>query len=145
MLSIKAQDALYKMPRKSIAKHESSGVIQLEITDSFIRAWQNRNTKDTVGKRGLTLRFVGVLLSAGASLLMSYRVNVDGKMSFYGIILRIISFTIMACIFACDNRFTSHERCLYSVPKIFGIVMAGIQLFGIVNSYKGEKSIWLTI
>ena len=130
--------------RKSIAHHDSSGVIQLEITDSFIRAWQHRNEPDNVGKSGLFLRGFGVFLSALGSLLISYRVNVDGKLSFYGIIFRIISFGIMSCIFACDNRFTIHERWLYSVPKIFAVAMAMIQLYGVIKAYEG-KNIFLSI
>jgi hypothetical protein len=125
--------------RKSIAKHESSGVIQFEITDSFIRAWQDRNKPNDVGNYGLLLRGTGVLLSAAGSLLISYRVNIDGKMSFYGIILRIMSFTIMAFIFACDSRFTAHERVMHSVPKLFGIGMAFIQLYGIIRSFEGSN------
>lgn len=125
--------------RKSIAKHESSGAIQLEITDSFIRAWQDRNKPNNVGNYGLLLRGAGVLLSAAGSLLISYRVNIDGKMSFYGIIFRIMSFTIMAFIFACDSRFTRHERVMYSLPKLFGIAMAFIQLYGIIRSFEGSN------
>ena len=47
-------------------------------------------------------------------------------------------------IFACDDRFTVHERWLYSIPKAFGIIMALIQLYGIIKSYEGNN-IFLTI
>ena len=77
-----------KDKRKSIAKHNSSSdTIQLEITDSFIRAWQNRDEDKTVSKYGLLLRFIGVLCSGISAILISWRANVDGKLSFYGIIL----------------------------------------------------------
>ena len=130
--------------RKSIAHHASSGIIQLEITDSFIRAWNERDTEHTVGRRGLILRFVGVMCSGVSAVFISYRANMDGKLSFYGIILKIVSFMIMSFIFMCDQRFDKKERCLYSAPKIFGIVMAVIQLVGIVLQFDGD-SILLTI
>lgn len=133
--------------RKSIAHHNSSSdVIQLEITDSFIRAFQNRHDKNNnVGKRGLVLRFVGVLCSGASALLISYRANLDGKLSFYGIILKIVSFLIMFCIFVFDDRFDKNERCLFSVPKLFGIIMAGIQLYGIVVQSSNKNNIFLSI
>ena len=128
-----------KSERKSIAKHGSSGTIQLEITDSFIRAWNERDTENNVGKKGLLLRFIGVMCSGLSALLLSYRANLDGKLSFYGVILKIISFIIMSSIFVCDKRFDKHERCLYSAPKIFGIVMGIIQLIGIILQFEGTN------
>lgn len=121
------------MTRKSIAHHDtSSETIQLEITDSFIRAWQTRNEpSNTVSKKGLILRFVGVCLSFVSSMLMTYRANIDGKISFYALCCRIVSFCIMSFIFLCDSRFSSKERCLYSVPKICGILMAVFQMVGL--------------
>lgn len=134
-----------KDKRKSIAKHNSSSdTIQLEITDSFIRAWQNRDEDKTVSKYGLLLRFIGVLCSGISAILISWRANVDGKLSFYGIILKIVSFGIMFGIFACDNRFDKHERCLYSTPKVFGIVMAIVQLVGIILQNDSD-TVFLTI
>jgi len=130
--------------RKSIAHHTSSGTIQLEITDSFIRAWNERDTAHNVGKRGLLLRFIGVMCSGVSALLLSYRANLDGKLSFYGVVLKIISFLIMSTIFMCDDRFDKNERCLYSGPKVFGIVMGLIQLVGIILQFDGEN-IFLTI
>lgn len=130
--------------RKSIAHHTSSGTIQLEITDSFIRAWNERDTEHNVGKKGLLLRFIGVMCSGISALLMSYRANLDGKLSFYGVILKIVSFVIMSSIFICDHRFDRNERCLYSGPKVFGIVMGAIQLVGIILQFDGEN-IFLTI
>lgn len=124
--------------RKSIAHHVSSETIQLEITDSFIRAWQNRNEpNNTVTKKGLMLRFTGVCLSVVSSILMTYRANVDGKISFYALCCRIISFSIMSFIFICDYRFTSKERCLYTAPKIGGILMAMFQMIGLFLTSDG--------
>ena len=125
--------------RKSIAHHQSSGTIQLEITDSFIRAWNERDTDHNVGNKGLLLRFVGVMCSGVSALLLSYRANLDGKLSFYGVILKIISFMIMSSIFICDQRFAKSERYLYSAPKIFGIVMGIIQLIGIILQFDGNN------
>ena len=125
--------------RKSIAHHTSSGTIQLEITDSFIRAWNERGTEHNVGNRGLILRFVGVMCSGVSALLLSYRVNLDGKLSFYGVILKIVSFMIMSSIFMCDQRFDKRERCLYSAPKVFGIIMGAIQLAGIILQFDGDN------
>lgn len=125
--------------RKSIAQHTSSGTIQLEITDSFIRAWNERNTEHNVGKRGLILRFIGVLCSALSALLLSYRANLDGKLSFYGVILKIVSFMIMSSIFMCDQRFDERERCLFSAPKLFGVIMCAIQLVGIILQFDGDN------
>ena len=130
--------------RKTIAHHSSSGTIQLEITDSFIRAWNERDTEHTVGKRGLLLRFIGVVCSGFSALLLSYRANLDGKLSFYGVILKIVSFIIMSSIFMCDQRFDKHERCLYGAPKVFGIIMSAIQLVGIILQFDGDN-IFLTI
>lgn len=127
-----------KHDRKSIAHHVSSETIQLEITDSFIRAWQNRNEpSNTVTRKGLILRFIGVCLSVISSLLMTYRANIDGKLSFYALCCRIISFSIMSFIFCCDDRFTSKERCLYSWPKIGGILMSVIQMVGLFLTSDG--------
>lgn len=132
-------------PRPSLTHHTSSGTtIQLEISDSFIRAWNDRNTSSTVGTRGLVLRFIGLLCTSTSALLLSYRANIDGKLSFWGVILKIISFLIMSFIFVCDHRFSSYERCLYSAPKVFGIVMALIQLVGIILKNE-EDNIFLTI
>ncbi len=130
--------------RKSIAHHTSSGTIQLEITDSFIRAWNERDTEHNVGNKGLLLRFIGVMCSGVSALLLSYRANLDGKLSFYGVILKIVSFMIMSSIFICDQRFDKNERCLYSAPKIFGIIMGAIQLVGIILQFDGDN-IFFTI
>ena len=130
--------------RKSIAQHTSSGTIQLEITDSFIRAWNERDTEHNVGKRGLILRFIGVLCTGLSSLLLSYRANLDGKLSFYGVILKILSFMIMSSIFMCDQRFDERERYLFGVPKLFGVIMCAIQLVGIILQFKGSN-IFLTV
>lgn len=127
-----------KGDRKSIAHHVSSETIQLEITDSFIRAWQNRNEpSNTVTRKGLMLRFIGVCLSVVSSILMTYRANVDGKQSFYALCCRIISFGIMSFIFCCDDRFTSKERCLYTAPKLGGILMAIFQMVGLFLTSDG--------
>ena len=133
-----------KTKRKTLAHHSSSGTIQLEITDSFIRAWNERDTEHSVGNKGLILRFIGVLCSAISSILLSYRANIDGKLSFYGIILKINSFIIMGSIFILDNRFDRRERFLYSAPKIFGLVMCVIQLIGIILQFEGNN-IFLSI
>lgn len=125
--------------RKTIAHHSSSGTIQLEISDSFIRAWHERNTDHAVSRKGLLYRFFGVMCSALSALLLSYRANLDGKLSFYGVILKILSFIIMSSIFMCDKRFDRDERCLYSAPKIFGIVMGCIQLTGIILQFDGDN------
>lgn len=118
--------------RKSIAHHVSSETIQLEITDSFIRAWQNRNEpSNTVTKKGLLLRFIGVCLSMVSSLLMTWRANIDGKISFYALCCRLLSFSIMSLIFYCDDRFDKKERCLFSAPKVGGILMTIFQLVGL--------------
>lgn len=130
--------------RKSIAHHTSSGTIQLEITDSFIRAWNERDTEHHVGTRGILLRFVGVMCSGVSALLLSYRANLDGKLSFYGVILKIVSFIIMSSIFMCDQRFDQRERCLYSAPKVFGIIMGIIQLVGIILQFDGSN-IFMTV
>lgn len=133
-----------KCNRKSIAHHTSSGTIQLEITDSFIRAWNERDTEHNVGKKGLLLRFIGVMCSGVSALLLSYRANLDGKLSFYGVILKIVSFMIMSSIFMCDQRFDKRERYLYSAPKVFGIIMGAIQLVGIILQFDGNN-IFFTI
>ena len=121
-------------------KHESSGTIQLEISDSFIKAWKERKQRS---KGGLCLRFAGVLCTAVSSLLLAWRANVDGKLSFYGILLRILSFVIMSFIFIVDDRFDLTERCLYSAPKVLGMVMAGVQLYGIVANEGGN--VWTSV
>ena len=130
--------------RKSIAHHSSSGTIQLEITDSFIRAWNERDSDHSVGYRGLIVRFIGLLCSALSAILLSYRANIDGKLSFYGIIFKIFSFFIMGSIFLLDKRFDIRERICYSFPKLFGFGMCVIQLVGIILQFDGEN-LFLTI
>ena len=90
------------------------------------------------------MRFLGVLCSALSAMLLSYRANVDGKLSFYGIIFKIISFLIMGSIFLLDERFDKSERVLYSFPKLFGLIMCVIQLVGIILQFDGD-SIFLTV
>lgn len=105
---------------------------ELEITLNFLQGWQQDAENESSSRSGLFIRFVAVLFSAVSAVLLSYRANVDGKLSFYGVVLKIISFTIMAAVFLLDERFDRRERLLYSVPKLFGIVMGTVQLVGIV-------------
>ena len=105
---------------------------ELEITLNFLQGWQQDVDDESGSRWGLFIRFTAVMFSAISALLLSYRANIDGKMSFYGVILKVVSFTIMAVVFLFDERFDRRERLLYSVPKLFGIVMGCIQLVGIV-------------
>ena len=88
---------------------------------------------------GANLTILRVVVHLRVCFTVSYRANIDGS-SLSGVILKIVSFLIMSFIFVCDHRFSSHERCLYSTPKVFGIIMALIQLVSII--LKTKKTIF---
>ena len=39
----------------------------------------------------------------------------------------------------CDQRFDERERCLFSAPKLFGVIMCAIQLVGIILQFDGDN------
>lgn len=89
-----------------------------------------------------------IVLNIGFSpiigILMAIRGNYDGKLSFIGIVLRIIYFLLFLIAIYFDHRFERIERWSRILPKLFGVILLGIQLVGVIPRYQCDSASWLT-
>ena len=87
---------------------------------------------------------LNMVLSPAIGILMAVRGHYDGKLSLFGIILRILYFISFLVAIYFDNRFETIERWSRILPKLFGCIILGIQLYGVVPRYKCQASTWRT-
>ena len=73
---------------------------------------------------------------------MAVRGGYDGKFSFFGLILSIVYFVSISILIYIDKRFQSMERCARLVPRLFAIIVACIQLSGVLRVYRCSKQEW---
>ena len=66
----------------------------------------------------------------------------DGRLSIVGLTLSVLYFGAFMIVTYIDGRFEPMERWARVLPKMFGMVVAGIQLVGVYNSYACDTSIW---
>lgn len=89
-----------------------------------------------------------IILNIGFSpiigILMAMRGNYDGKLSVSGIVLRIIYFLLFLIAIYFDHRFERIERWSRILPKLFGVILLGIQLVGVIPRYQCDSASWLT-
>ena len=84
--------------------------------------------------------FLNMCLSPVIGMLMAIRGHYDGKLSLFGIILRILYFISFLVAIYFDNRFEKIERWSRILPKLFGCIILGVQLYGVVPRYDCDTS-----
>ena len=84
--------------------------------------------------------FLNMCLSPVIGVLMAIRGHYDGKLSLFGIILRILYFISFLVAIYFDNRFERIERWSRILPKLFGCIILGVQLYGVVPRYDCDAS-----
>ena len=84
--------------------------------------------------------FLNMCLSPVIGVLMAIRGHYDGKLSLFGIILRILYFISFLVAIYFDNRFEKIERWSRILPKLFGCIILGVQLYGVVPRYDCDAS-----
>lgn len=77
-------------------------------------------------------RFSGLLLTTLGGLVLVIRVLLDGKVSFYGTLLKTLAFVLTGLIFAFDPELSWDARLSYGAPKLFGLITSVITLVGII-------------
>ena len=73
---------------------------------------------------------------------MAIRGNYDGKLSVFGIVLRIIYFVLFLIAIYFDHRFERIERWARILPKLFGVFLLGFQLVGVIPRYRCDSTSW---
>lgn len=77
-------------------------------------------------------RFFGLAITFIAGILMTIRVVIDGKVSFYGVLVSLISKMVAVIIFAFDPLLEWDAKVSYGLPKLFGIITGIITIVGII-------------
>ena len=88
--------------------------------------------------------FLNMCLSPVIGVLMAVRGHYDGKLSLFGIILRILYFISFLVAIYFDHRFERVERWARILPKLFGVILLGVQLYGVIPRYHCQASKWRT-
>lgn len=105
-------------------------------------ALRKQEIKLLLGDKYEWYRFGGLVITAIAGIIAGIRVLIDGRVSFYGTVLRILAFLTTGMIYAFDPDLTLKAKASYGAPKIFSIVMAIITVIGIiVNDNEFYKSL----
>ena len=87
-------------------------------------------------------RFSGLIVTAIAGIINGIRVVIDGKVSFYGTILRILAFVATGLIYLFDPDLSLNAKASYGLPKLFAVFMAVVTLIGIIiNDSEFYKSL----
>lgn len=97
----------------------------------------SRRPRDDVRKRKETnrwkvYRLSGLVMTTIGGLLLMIRVVLDGKVSFYGTLLKLIALLLTGINFAFDPSLSWDARVSYGGPKLFGIITTFISLVGII-------------
>jgi len=79
--------------------------------------------------------FLNVIMSPIIGILMAIRGHYDGKLSLFGIFIRVVYFISFLTTIYFDKRFETIERWARILPKLFGVIILGIQLYGVVPRY----------
>lgn len=86
--------------------------------------------------------FLNVILSPIIGVAMAVRGHYDGKLSMIGLCLRVVYFTAFIVAIYFDRRFQDTERYARLAPKIFGVMVVAIQLFGVLPRYDCDITSW---
>ena len=77
-------------------------------------------------------RYLGLFLTFLSGVILTVRVVIDGRVSFYGVVLGLISKLVVGANFALDPSLEWDAKISYGVPKLFGITTGIITIIGIV-------------
>ena len=77
-------------------------------------------------------RYLGLFLTFLSGVLLTVRVVIDGRVSFYGVAVGLISKLVVGANFALDPSLEWDAKVSYGVPKLFGITTGIITIIGIV-------------
>jgi hypothetical protein len=88
--------------------------------------------------------FLNIVVSPIIGILMAIRGNYDGKLSVFGIVLRMIYFVLFLIAIYFDHRFERIERWARILPKLFGVFLLGFQLVGVIPRYDCKQDSWRT-
>jgi len=73
------------------------------------------------------------------------RGSYDGKLSIVALLLSIVYFVAFGVVIYFDDRFEPPERWARLLPKMFGTVIAGVQMIGVVPIYLCNTNVdWRT-
>lgn len=92
----------------------------------------------------LVVIILNAVISPIIGLLMAVRGNYDGKISLIGLSMRIFYFISFIFVTYFDSRFERGERYARMIPRIFGILLATVQLFGIARYYDCDSQYIIT-
>lgn len=77
-------------------------------------------------------RRLGLFLTFITGILMTIRVLIDGKVSFYGVLLGLISKIVVGANYAFDPSLQLEQKISYGIPKIFSTITSIITIIGII-------------
>lgn len=107
----------------------------LEIAP-LINTDKRRRPREDIKKRKESMwryiRFLGLLLTSTGGLILMVRVLLDGKVSFYGTLLKLIALLFTGLNFAFDPTLTWDARISYGGPKLFGFITTFVSLMGVI-------------
>ena len=106
-----------------------------QMTQSFKIHLSERNIVLEKSEHYAYYRLVGLMLQACGGILLAWRSLIDGRVSLYGMVFKILSFVVTALTIFCDPQLTKSAKFSYGIPKLFGL---GISLFtfaGIVRNH----------
>lgn len=88
--------------------------------------------------------FLNIILSPLIGVTMAIRGHYDGKLSMVGLCLRVIYFISFIIAIYFDRRFENTERYARLAPKVFGVIIIGIQLIGVLPRYECNVTSWIS-
>ena len=107
----------------------------LEIAP-LINTDKRRRPREDIKKRKETtwkyIRFLGLLLTSIGGLILMIRVLLDGKVSFYGTLFKLIALLFTGLNFTFDPTLTWDARISYGGPKLFGFITTFVTLMGVI-------------
>jgi hypothetical protein len=99
---------------------------------------KQKTEKQKTEKLWKFMRSFGLFLTFAGGALLTIRVFIDGRVSFYGTLFKLLSMVWTFANFACDPSLSRDARVSYGAPKAFGAFTTLFSLIGIIaNDYDG--------
>ena len=79
------------------------------------------------------------LFGSIVGIIMAIRGGMDGQLSFFGSWLRMVYFSWFAFVNLTEEKFDRGVRIGNALPNISGLLLTGIQLYGIMKEYECKE------
>ena len=104
------------------------------MTQSFKIHLSERNIVLEKSDNYAYYRLIGLFLTGLGGALLAWRSMYDGRVSFYGMVFKILSFVVTGLTIFCDPQLTKSAKFSYGLPKIVGLCISLFTTYGILKN-----------